>query len=198
MYSKKNERTSLIFTILSHLPVISSWTSFELSVVFVPSIIWHRKLGYGSSLQVFKCIDIMACIVQINISHVSFLRRCVSMSVLLLIKNDPNLLAFTVVSHLLVLFWRNWRINSGSYSKCLQCTKSLHLTDTYDVSSETGVLVTYMYICAEKRNYWWQSENRKNLWTSYTNFLNIIIKRKIQRHFVLFVIKLEGFFLPFE
>lgn len=118
------------------------------------------------------------------------------MSVLLLVRNDPNLLAFTIVSHWLVLFWRNWRINSKSYGWWGE--KFMHLTDTYDVPSGIGILVTYMSIRAEKRNYWWQSENTKDLWITYANSLNMIIFKKCHRHFVLFFIKSEGFFLPFE
>lgn len=119
------------------------------------------------------------------------------MSVLLLVRNDPNLLDFTIVSHSLVLFWRNWRINPRSYPECLQYVKSLHLTDTYDVPSGIGILIMYMSICAEKRNHWWQSENTKNLWISYTNSLNMIILKKMLQTFCFIFYQIGRFFLTF-
>lgn len=117
------------------------------------------------------------------------------MSVLLLVRNDPNLLDFTIVSHWLVLFWQNWRINSKPYGWWGE--KFMHLTDTYDVPSGIGILVTYMSIRAEKRNYWWQSENTKDLWITYTNSLNMIIFKKMSQTFCFIFYQIGRFFLTF-
>lgn len=160
--------------VIFSLYFVSFTCDFQLNFLWAINCAWSinklaseaRKKIIFAGFQVYWYVGVYHAPKPIIITP-SFLRRCVSMSVLLFVRNDPNLLDFTIVSHSLVLFWRNWRINSKPYWWWGE--KFMHMTETYDVPSWIGILVTDICICAEKRNYWWQSENTKELWISYTN-----------------------------